>query len=364
MTGWLPENVSSFGAEIDGVFWLIFYITAVCFFLTEGLILYFIFRYRRKPGRKAAYAAGDTWGQFAITTIIISVPFGLLIFSIIATLWGGSMTFKTPMLFALGSLGTFIFGGLTGIFNGSAAFDIYIHDTYFVVAHFHYTLIAKVFFAAFAGIYFWFPKMFGRMMNEALGKIHFWLTFIFFNAVFGPMHLVGLGGMMRRIANPTQYDFLKPIEPLNVFITLAAILLILSQITFVINSSGAWSRAKPPRLIPGRRIRLNGARLPATSREFRCRTDRLSRPLRIQFTASCPGLDAAGIATSSRHLKPPSAREEHVEYQHNDITEQRHSGRKDGNVVVSWEIPVFRGLIAAYIVLRLGSCCQSGRRWY
>jgi cytochrome c oxidase subunit 1 len=104
-----------------------------------------------------------------------------------------------------------------------------------VVAHFHTTLISSVFFGGFAGLYFWFPKMFGRMMNEALGKIHFWLTFIFFNAIFGPMHLVGLGGMMRRIANPTQYDFLKPIEPLNVFITLAAILLILSQITFVIN---------------------------------------------------------------------------------------------------------------------------------
>lgn len=172
---------------------------------------------------------------FSITTIIISVPFALVVFSIIATLWGGSISFTTPMLFALGALGTFIIGGLTGIFNGSAAMDIYIHDTYFVVAHFHYTLISNVFFAAFAGIYFWFPKMFGRMMNEALGKIHFWLTFIFFNAIFGPMHLVGLGGMMRRIANPTQYDFLKPIEPLNVFITVAAILLILSQIIFVIN---------------------------------------------------------------------------------------------------------------------------------
>ncbi len=172
---------------------------------------------------------------FSITTIIISVPFALVVFSIIATLWGGSISLTTPMLFALGALGTFIIGGLTGIFNGSAAMDIYIHDTYFVVAHFHYTLISNVFFAAFAGIYFWFPKMFGRMMNEALGKIHFWLTFIFFNSIFGPMHLVGLGGMMRRIANPTQYDFLKPVEPLNVFITVAAILLISSQIIFVIN---------------------------------------------------------------------------------------------------------------------------------
>jgi len=172
---------------------------------------------------------------FSITTIIISVPFALVIFSIIATLWGSSMSLKAPMLFALGTLGVFIFGGLTGIFNGSAPVDIYIHDTYFVVAHFHYTLFSNVFFGGFAGIYFWFPKMFGRMMNETLGKIHFWLTFIFFNGVFIPMHLVGLHGMMRRIANPMQYEFLKPIEPLNVFITLMAILLILSQLVFVVN---------------------------------------------------------------------------------------------------------------------------------
>ena len=172
---------------------------------------------------------------FSITTIIISVPFALIIFSIIATLWGSNISLKSPMLFALGTLGVFIFGGLTGIFNGSAPVDIYIHDTYFVVAHFHYTLFSSVFFGGFAGIYFWFPKMFGRMMNETLGKIHFWLTFIFFNGVFIPMHLVGLRGMMRRIANPMQYEFLKPIEPLNMFITMMAILLILSQLVFVIN---------------------------------------------------------------------------------------------------------------------------------
>jgi len=178
---------------------------------------------------------------FSITTIIISVPFAIVIFAIIATLWRASITFATPMLFAVGALGVFIFGGLTGIFNGSAPVDIYVHDTYFVVAHFHYTLFSAVFFGGFAGIYFWFPKMFGRMMNEALGKIHFWFTFILFNSVFIPMHLVGLRGMMRRIANPMQYEFLKPLQPLNQFITLAAIVLLLSQIAFVINVF--WSLA-------------------------------------------------------------------------------------------------------------------------
>jgi cytochrome c oxidase subunit 1 len=181
---------------------------------------------------------------FSITTIIISVPFALVIFAIIATLWGASISFTTPMLFALGTVGVFIFGGLTGIFNGSAPVDIYIHDTYFVVAHFHTTLISSVFFGGFAGLYFWFPKMFGRMMNETLGKIHFWLTFICFNAVFVPMHLVGLGGMMRRIANPMQYEFLKHLEPLNQFITLAAILLLLSQLFFVINYFWSLARGK------------------------------------------------------------------------------------------------------------------------
>jgi cytochrome c oxidase subunit 1 len=176
---------------------------------------------------------------FSITTILISVPFAIIVFAMIATLWRGSLTFPPPMLFALGTLAIFIIGGVTGIFNGSAPVDIYIHDTYFVVAHFHYTLFSAVFFGGFAGLYFWYPKLFGRMLNETLGKIHFWLTFICFNAVFIPMFLLGVGGHMRRIYNPLQYDFLTPLQSLNVFITLAAILLLLGQLPFVINF--CWS---------------------------------------------------------------------------------------------------------------------------
>ena len=172
---------------------------------------------------------------FSVTTILISVPFAFVIFAMIASLWRGSIQFTTPMLFAVGTLANFIVGGVTGIFNGSAPIDIYIHDTYFVVAHFHYTLFSVTFLAGFAGIYFWFPKMFGRMMNETLGKIHFALTLIFFNAAFVTMHLVGVGGMMRRIANPTQYEFLKPLQPLNIFITISVIGLLLGQVPFVVN---------------------------------------------------------------------------------------------------------------------------------
>ncbi len=184
---------------------------------------------------------------FSITTILISVPFAVMLFAMIVTLWGGSITFATPMLFTLGFLVTFIIGGVTGIFNGSAAVDIYIHDTYFVVAHFHYTLFPSVFFGGFAGIYYWYPKMFGRMMNETWGKVHFWGTFVFFNATFIPMFALGLGGHMRRIYNPMQYDFLKPLAGTNQFVTYAAVMLMLFQIPFVVNffSSLVWGEKAP-----------------------------------------------------------------------------------------------------------------------
>jgi len=186
---------------------------------------------------------------FSLTTILISVPFAILVFAMIATLWGGSIQFATPMLYALGFVAMFIIGGLTGIFNGSAPANIQVHATYFVVGHFHYTLLSGIFFGGFAGIYFWFPKMFGRMMNEGLGKTHFWLTLIFFNATFFPMHLVGLGGMMRRIANPLQYEFLQALQPINVFITISAIGLAFAQLVFLVNLG--WS------LVAGRKAERN-----------------------------------------------------------------------------------------------------------
>ncbi|MBI3090327.1 MAG: cbb3-type cytochrome c oxidase subunit I [Candidatus Tectomicrobia bacterium] len=172
---------------------------------------------------------------FSITTILISVPAALITMNWIATLFRASIRFTTPMLFALGVVSMFIIGGLSGIFLGLAPTDIFLHDTYFVVAHFHYIVFGFSILGIFAGIYFWFPKMFGRKLNETLGKIHFLATFITFNLVFFPMHMLGIGGHMRRIYNPLQYPFLEPLQPMNVFITVSAFLLGASQILFMIN---------------------------------------------------------------------------------------------------------------------------------
>jgi cytochrome c oxidase subunit 1 len=147
------------------------------------------------------------------------------------------------MLFALGALANFILGGVTGIPLGADASDIYLHDTYFVIAHFHNTLVPTAVIAGFAGIYFWFPKMFGRMMNEGLGKLHFWLTFIGVYCVFMPMHYLGLAGNVRRYSAFTD-DYLIPLIPVHKFITVAALLTGAAQFIFLFNL--IWSRFKGP----------------------------------------------------------------------------------------------------------------------
>jgi len=171
---------------------------------------------------------------FMMTTMVIAVPSAIKTFNWLGTLWGGNIRFTAPMLFALGFVSNFIIGGLSGIFMASTPVDIYIHDTYYIVAHFHY-VVAGIIFALFAAVYYWFPKMFGRMMNEKLGKIHFVLTYIFFNGAFFPMHFLGVAGHMRRIYNPTQYEFLQPMQHWNVFITVSALILGASQIFFLVN---------------------------------------------------------------------------------------------------------------------------------
>jgi cytochrome c oxidase subunit 1 len=171
---------------------------------------------------------------FMMTTMVIAVPSAIKVFNWLGTLWGGSIRFTAPMLFALGFVSNFLIGGLSGIFMASTPVDIFIHDTYYIVAHFHY-VVAGIIFALFAAVYYWFPKMFGRMMNEPLAKIHFVLTYIFFNGAFFPMHFLGVGGHMRRIYNPTQYEFLQPLQHWNVFITISALILGAAQIFFLVN---------------------------------------------------------------------------------------------------------------------------------
>lgn len=171
---------------------------------------------------------------FSITTIIISVPFAIVIFSFIATLWGGSIKYTVAMLWAVGMLAEFLIGGVTGIINGCAATDIYVHDTLYVVAHFHYTLFPAVFYGMFAGIYYWWPKMFGRMLDERLGKIHFWGTTVFFNLTFMPMLLLGITGHQRRVADPRILSYLSGSHTLHLLSTYGIYGLWLYQIPFII----------------------------------------------------------------------------------------------------------------------------------
>ncbi|MSP41567.1 MAG: cytochrome c oxidase subunit I [Deltaproteobacteria bacterium] len=171
---------------------------------------------------------------FMMTTMVIAIPSAIKTFNWLGTLWGGTIRLTVPMLFALGFVSNFLIGGLSGIFMASTPVDIFIHDTYFIVAHFHY-VVAGIIFALFAAVYYWFPKMFGRMTNEPLGKIHFVLTYIFFNGAFFPMHFLGVAGHMRRIYNPMQYEFLQPLQHWNVFITTSALILGASQIFFLFN---------------------------------------------------------------------------------------------------------------------------------
>ena len=175
---------------------------------------------------------------FMMTTMVIAVPSAIKVFNWLGTLWGGTIRLTSPMLFALGFVSNFVIGGLSGIFMASTPVDIYIHDTYYIVAHFHY-VVAGIVFALFAAVYYWFPKMFARTMNEPLAKIHFILTYIFFNGAFFPMHFLGVAGHMRRIYNPTQYEFLQPMQHWNVFITISALLLGASQFFFLFNF--VWS---------------------------------------------------------------------------------------------------------------------------
>jgi cytochrome c oxidase subunit 1 len=169
---------------------------------------------------------------FSLSTMLIAIPTGVKIFNWMGTMWGGSLQFKTPMYFAVGFIAMFIIGGLSGVMHSSPPADLQQNDTYFIVAHFHYVLFGGSIFALTAGAYYWWPKMFGRMLDEGLGKLHFWLMLVGFNLTFFPMHFVGLNGMPRRTYTyPKELGF----EALNQAETVGAFILGVAFLVFLWN---------------------------------------------------------------------------------------------------------------------------------
>ncbi|EPZ50513.1 cytochrome c oxidase subunit I [Halobacteriovorax sp. GFR7] len=172
---------------------------------------------------------------FMTLTMTISIPSAIFFANWLGTIWKGSIKFDTPMIFSLGVVFVFGLGGLTGLYLATVTTDLYLHDTYFVVGHFHYTMAASVLLGGYAAIYFWMPKMFGKFLNEFWGKVHFWITMIGLNGVFMGMMIVGYAGMHRRLYNPFVYEFMERLIPINAFVTYSALLMGLGQIPFVIN---------------------------------------------------------------------------------------------------------------------------------
>jgi len=172
---------------------------------------------------------------FVLLTLLIAVPSAIKVFNWLTTIWKGSLRFTPAMLFALGFVSLFISGGLTGIFLGNSALDIHLHDTYFVIAHFHIVMGVASMFGMFAGIYHWYPKMYGRYLNNTLGYIHFWATMIGAYLIFWPMHYSGLAGMPRRYYDFSIWESFKNFGPLNQFISIVSIIVFLVQLLFLFN---------------------------------------------------------------------------------------------------------------------------------
>ncbi len=188
---------------------------------------------------------------YMVTSMIIAVPTGVKVFSWLATIWEGKLRINTPMLFALGFISLFVIGGITGIFLASIPFDIHVHDTYFIVAHLHFVLFGGSVSAIYAGLYYWFPKITGRMYDERLGKVHFWMNFVGTNLAYLPMFAAGILGMPRRVS-----DYAPEFTEFNVLATIGAIILALSSLPFLYNAIISWVRGPKASANPFRALTL------------------------------------------------------------------------------------------------------------
>jgi cytochrome c oxidase subunit 1 len=189
---------------------------------------------------------------FSITTLAVGVPSAIKTFNWLATLWGSRIQFTTAMLFALGFVSLFVSGGVTGLLLAQPSVDVFLHDSYFVVAHFHLIMGVAAIFGIFAGVFYWFPKMFGRMLSERLGKIHFWFTLVGVYAIFMPMHFLGVSGAPRRYAQLNEFEFIQHLQPLHVFISVAAFITIAAQFIFLFNVFWSLWKGKKAEINPWR----------------------------------------------------------------------------------------------------------------
>ncbi|MGH9776181.1 MAG: cytochrome c oxidase subunit I [Candidatus Acidiferrales bacterium] len=240
---------------------------------------------------------------FSVLTMSIGVPSAIKTFNWLGTLWGGRIIFKSPMLFALGFVSLFVSGGLSGLFLAQPSIDLYFHDTYFVVGHFHLIMGVAAIFGIFAATYFWFPKMFGRMMSEGLGKIHFWITFVGVYCIFMPMHYLGMAGNPRRYADMTVIHFGQALHPVHLFITIAAFVTGGGQLFFLLNFFWSMFRGKKAEMNPWNATTLEWSiPSPPPHDNFGGRTPSIYRG---PYEFSVPGAAADFIP---QHLTPAEAK--------------------------------------------------------
>ena len=243
---------------------------------------------------------------FVLLTLLIAVPSAIKVFNWLTTLWRGNIRFTPAMLFAIGFVSMFISGGLTGIFLGNSTLDIHLHDTMFVVAHFHIVMGVSAFFGMFCGIYHWFPKMYGRYLNNTMSYIHFWVTFAGAYLIFWPMHYEGLAGMPRRYVDYSGWTSFNQFGDLNRFISTVAMVVFAVQLMFVFNFFYS--------IFKGRKVttRIHGRPTPWNGRHRSVRVMVTGREKFLKFTA--------GLTTMARTEKNSSCKQNHLEPMNSTIS--------------------------------------------